>query len=695
MDTLADLLELTLGFSFVLLALVCLVKARKQDDRALPLAGYAFLAIAFLLLLNFVGEPTDFRYDVLGPIQLLAFLLSGYLLLRFRHALMPLTLGARRAALGVVVALIPVILLVDLPYTATPQLSAGQFAMVMTVALAWSVFVAGTAIGFWHESRQRPSVQRARLRTLSAGFTGLVIVALTWTAGSNVSGSGLLIGVQSLALAMVPLLYVSFAPPLWLRRAWREREETSLFAAQELSLFHPDMKMLADHAVKWARRLVGADAGFLISGEGEVLAAHGIDEADIERYRAERSRSVITIPLEYGQGTGALLLTTGPFTPLFGSDEVERLEAYASIVAVALDRVRLVMALGHENERYERLLQAVSDLDEGVVVTDRGRLIYANDAYARMTGYSLDELKALPSLLELSLPEERDALTERLRSRLSGGQVEDHYEAALLHKAGHRVDVETAVKITQTDEGPRIVSVIRDVTDRKRHERKLLELDAIKRDFISNAAHELRTPLTSVVGLASTLASSRERLAEEDITRCIEGLDRGAKRLALLVNRLLDFTQIETGRLRVHLQPVPLAEVATKVVEANPAPDGVEVRVEISDSFVVWADPLRLDQILTNLISNAYRYGGRDIKIRAEGDRDAVVIDVDDDGPGVPESLLDHLFDPFVRGSNEQQGAGLGLAIVQRLAETFGGVITYHPVRPHGARFRLRLRQAA
>ncbi|MGH3118580.1 MAG: hypothetical protein ACRDQ2_16000, partial [Gaiellales bacterium] len=354
MNTLADVLELTLGLSFVALALLCLVIASRQGDRSLPLAGWAFLAIGFLLLLNFLGEPTDFRYEALAPIQLLAFLLSGYLLLRFRHGLMPVSLAARRAALAATVVLIPAIVFVDLPYNAHPRLGGGEFAMVMAVALVWSVFVAGTAIGFWRESRLRPSVQRARLRALSAGFTGLVIVALTWTGSSNVTGSQLLVGVQSLALAMVPLLYVSFAPPLWLRRAWREREETSLFVAQELSLFHPEMQTLADRAVTWARRLVGADAGFLVSAQGEVLAAHGIAPTDVARSREESSSSVITIPLEYGQGTGALGLMTGPFTPVFGSDEVERLQAYGSIVAVALDRVRLVMALGHENERYER-----------------------------------------------------------------------------------------------------------------------------------------------------------------------------------------------------------------------------------------------------------------------------------------------------------------------------------------------------
>jgi len=694
MDTAAHPLEIALGIAFLLLSAVCLAKAHRQDDRALSLAGWAFATIGVLMTLTFFGPVTDYRYSFLGPFSLLLFLWSGYLLLLFRHSLLPLGPSFRAAALGVTLALTPLIVVADLPYTDDPRLSGVQFALVMAIALLWSIFVGGTARTFWREARDRPSVQRARLRMLSTGFIGLVVVALTW-AGTSGDQSTLLLGVKLLALGMVPLLYVSFAAPLWLRRAWRDKEETSLFAARDLVLFHPEIRSVAEHAVHWAQRLVGADAGFLISAQGDVLAADRLDAADVDRFRLEDSRSVIEVPLEYGEGTGSLVLVTGPFTPLFGSDEVERLEAFGSIVAVALDRVRLIMALGHENERYERLLQAVSDLDEGVVVTDQGRLVYANDAYVRMTGYTLDELMALPSLLELSLPEEREQITERLRLRLAGGDVEDHYEAGLMHKAGHRVDTESAVKLIQTDEGVRIVSVIRDVTERKRHERQLRELDATKSEFISNAAHELRTPLTAIVGLAATLADSRDLLEEKDVNACIEGLDRGAKRLALLVNRLLDFTQLDTGRLQLDLQAVSLAEIAEQVLEANPAPEDVEVRIEISDNFIVWADPVRLDQILTNLISNAYRHGGHEVRIHAERDDDGVLVDIDDDGPGVPEALIDSLFHPFVRGSADQQGAGLGLAIVRRLAEAFGGRVTYHPVRPHGARFRVRLRPAA
>lgn len=695
MATPFDALGLALGLAFLVLATVCVMKGRRQDDRALFDAGWGFLAIALLMVLNWAGEPTDYRYRFLSEVQLLLFLWSGYLFVRFRHSLLPLSRRTHLLAVGACGALSPVIVAANLPYTENPSLSAAQFGLVMAISSVWSVCVGGVAVGFWRQARNRPSVQRARLRALSIGFTGLVVVALLWSATARIESTTLLLGAQSLALGMVPLLYVSFAPPLWLRRAWRDREETSWFAAQQLAVFHPELSLLAEHAVHWAQRLVGADAAFLLSADGEVLAADRWDGATAERTGREDSRSMLEFPLEYGEGKGSLVVVTGPFTPLFGSDEIARLEAFTSILAVALDRVRLVMALGHENERYERLLQAVSDLDEGVVVTDQGRLVYANEAYARMTGYSVDELMALPNLLDLSLPEEREMLTERLRSRLAGGAVEDHYEAGLVHREGHRVDTEAAVKLIQTNEGIRIVSVVRDITERKRHERQLEELDEIKSEFISNAAHELRTPLTSIVGLAATLAESRDRLTEQDISMCIEALDRGAKRLALLVNRLLDFTQLESGRVQVSLQPVVLAQVANQVMEENPAPEDVEVRIEIADNVVVWADPVRLDQVLTNLISNAYRYGGHEIRIHAKREEDAVVVDVDDDGPGVPESLLDSLFHPFVRGSAEQQGAGLGLAIVQRLAEAFGGRVSYHPVRPHGARFRLRLRQAA
>jgi PAS domain S-box-containing protein len=118
----------------------------------------------------------------------------------------------------------------------------------------------------------------------------------------------------------------------------------------------------------------------------------------------------------------------------------------------------------------------MSDLGLGVVVTDTGHCIYANDAYCEMSGYSGEELLAMDTLLDLSDPDEHEALAARLRERIAGGQVEDHYEAGLIRKNGTRVECEVSVKFVPQDGRNLLISVIRDVSERKKMEQVRMQL---------------------------------------------------------------------------------------------------------------------------------------------------------------------------------------------------------------------------
>ena len=109
------------------------------------------------------------------------------------------------------------------------------------------------------------------------------------------------------------------------------------------------------------------------------------------------------------------------------------------------------------------------------------------------------------------------------------------------------------------------------------------------------------------------------------------------------------------------------------------------------------ADPLRLQQILVNLLANAYRYGGGSITLGATDEPDRVVLSVEDDGPGIPEQFVSHMFDPFARGPDvgDKVGSGLGLTIVRQLVEALGGSVWYEPGVPSGACFKVGLRRAS
>jgi PAS domain S-box-containing protein len=182
---------------------------------------------------------------------------------------------------------------------------------------------------------------------------------------------------------------------------------------------------------------------------------------------------------------------------------------------------------------YETLIQAMSDLGLGVVVTDAGHCIYANEAYAELSGYSLDELLEMSSLLELSDPEERDVLTKRLRERLAGGHVDDHYEAGLIRKDGTRVDCEVSVKLVKQDDRNLLVSVIQDISERKRVEDVRIRLreaewqreqalqlhEAVVQGLaVAKMAMEVGQTEMSKEAIASTLEKAR-RLVGDLLTR--------------------------------------------------------------------------------------------------------------------------------------------------------------------------------
>jgi signal transduction histidine kinase len=278
-------------------------------------------------------------------------------------------------------------------------------------------------------------------------------------------------------------------------------------------------------------------------------------------------------------------------------------------------------------------------------------------------------------------------LAERLRRRLAGGQVSDHYEAGFLTKDHRRVEAEVAVKLLQTPGGPRIISIIRDITERKRSE-------AFRDQFIQNAAHELRTPTTAMVGFADLLDSRRDQMNPQEMTSISEALNRQGERLRVLVANLLDITRIQQGKLPLELQPIGLGDVLTEVLQSNPAPKEKSVVVEAPADLRVMADRLRLEQILTNLLINAYRYGGESIAVDASRNGGGVMVSVSDDGPGVPVDLLPSLFEPFSRGADSTKvgGSGLGLAIVRMMARAQGGDVWYDAGDQPGARFVFRLR---
>jgi len=217
-------------------------------------------------------------------------------------------------------------------------------------------------------------------------------------------------------------------------------------------------------------------------------------------------------------------------------------------------------------------------------------------------------------------------------------------------------------------------------------------LFAQERQFIANASHEMRTPLTAIAGLADTLARRWEDLPPDTTGEVLEAIGRQGERARVLIQNLLDLSKIGSDN-RVTTRGVELREAVAAALEAAPPPPAARLTVEPGPDVNVRAEPVRLEQVLTNLLTNAYRYGGPEVTIRIRAQDGSATLEVRDDGPGVHPDLVPSLFDPFTRGPAQAAtpGSGLGLAISKRLAESFGGRLAYNRGEPRGAAFSLTM----
>ncbi|MEU6842419.1 ATP-binding protein [Streptomyces sp. NPDC046716] len=329
------------------------------------------------------------------------------------------------------------------------------------------------------------------------------------------------------------------------------------------------------------------------------------------------------------------------------------------------------------------------DLPDGLVVADEsGHVVCFNAAAERIT--------AVPRERAIGAPLERALPLEDLEGR-RWWQLTDPYgglatrigqpERNLLLPGGREVLV-TARYVRGRPTGPvrRVVISIRDTEARRRTERSHAEL-------IATVAHELRSPLTSVKGFTATLLAKWERFTDEQKRLMLETVDADANRVTRLIAELLDISRIDSGRLELRRQPVDIAAAVSRHIQAHVAAG------QAADRFLLrvtrplpdlWADPDKVDQVLSNLLENAVRHGEGTVTMDIEPAPAGTSVTVSDEGPGIPEESMNRVFTRFWRGS-KRGGTGLGLYIVKGIVEVHGGTITVGRAPGGGAQFRFML----
>ena len=355
-------LQDAVAIAFVALGVVTAVGWLRRRDGS---SGFLALAIILLAFVSGVGRleaHIAFATPLLGGISLVAFAACAYALLRYRDALIPLPQAWHAIGLGSLAAA-TALLLAGMVAGASRPIEIGVGVAWLAI---WIACVVEPIVRFWLMSRYVPAVQAWRLRSLSAGFGGLVLILLlAISTGTLVRTPAVQIGLEVGALMIVPLLYVSFAPPAWLRRQWRAEEEESLRGFMEELLVADGRDALTARALELAMRLVGAASGALFDASGVPMASRGLPADEVHELSAQLAtlpsgvsrarigddmRLVLAIPVRGLAGPRTVVVVAGPFTPGLGDDETARTQQLMNAFVTALDRRQLIVQLEHANK---------------------------------------------------------------------------------------------------------------------------------------------------------------------------------------------------------------------------------------------------------------------------------------------------------------------------------------------------------
>ncbi|HLH73492.1 MAG TPA: ATP-binding protein, partial [Chloroflexota bacterium] len=292
----------------------------------------------------------------------------------------------------------------------------------------------------------------------------------------------------------------------------------------------------------------------------------------------------------------------------------------------------------------------------------------------------------------------------------SGASYSTVVETTILPRGGtlRHVAASYAYVPASNDEGPFALAVVRDVSQQK-------EVERLKSDFISMVSHELRTPLAVIKGYAATLLNSSLHLDAERQTRFIRGINDASDRLTRLIDNLLTGSRFESGRFKLSLQNVDLAEIVRKVVaNSRTGTNGHLLHANLpSEPMMLRVDRDQIEHVLVNLVANAIKYspeGGEitlglryecgplapaDLSREDPANQRWAVLTVRDQGIGIPSHQIRFIFDKFYRGDSPAvrrvPGTGLGLYICKSIVEAHGGYIWVESQLGRGSTFYVAL----
>jgi len=355
-------------------------------------------------------------------------------------------------------------------------------------------------------------------------------------------------------------------------------------------------------------------------------------------------------------------------------DESGQLVGWIAVATDIDDKRRAEEALG----RFKTTLDATLDC-VFMFSPDTLTLTYANAGAAKQLAGSVDELVGL-SVLAVEGAFDEAGFRKLLAPLLSGTLPSQTYSTTHRRRDGTEVPVEVMLQFVAAAEGPgRFISVARDITERQRAETALRLASEAKDAFLAAASHELRTPLAAAKGHAHLALLKLGNETEAGPGKSLKIINRQIDRMAKLVEDLLDISRLQAGRLSLELERFDLSQLVHETRDRMAVlSQGHELHVETPEALEGTWDRGRLDQVLTNLLSNAMRYSpeGGPVLVRIADDGEGVHLCVRDRGVGIPKEKQGLIFERFGRAHGSKYGGlGLGLTISQGIVEQHGGRI--------------------
>lgn len=383
--------------------------------------------------------------------------------------------------------------------------------------------------------------------------------------------------------------------------------------------------------------------------------------------------ATMLLPLRNGGHLGGVLGVCAQSRRFFGFREARLLDEVAEDVSFALSMFEL-RRFQQQAERqlyvYRQMLRDASDV---VLLVRRSDwlILEANQAASRTYGWRLDELKEM-DVRDLRAPEVREQYEEQVQAALADGSL---YETIHRRRDGSLFPVEVAVRASVAGGEQVLTCVLRDITERK-------QVEQLKSDFVSMVSHELRTPLAVILGNATLMERLDPSADPEQLAKAIETIRKRGEGMTFLVEDLLEGSTLQDGWVRLGVSECDLAGLVEDAVASVHVTARHTVESRVPEGLLVRWDARRMSQVLRNLLANAVKFSpeGGPVELHAEREGTNVHIEVRDRGVGIPEDLLERIFDRFYQVDMSHTrhfgGVGMGLYLAKRIVEAHGGTIS-------------------